>query len=106
MLKKLYGGPRVDRLQSEQELTQALLDFARNRTGNRSILKMFRGRRSRSMNRGDSRSNPDAATLPTSKNLPVTIHVHELKPEERACPVTLNGDVDHRRDFMECEKYE
>jgi transposase len=89
-LKKLYCGPRVDRLQSEQELAQALLDFA-EQLENKPIhpedipvktkaetepeyelrrVKRRKGRRQ----------------IANFENLPVTTHIHELKPEERACP--------------------
>jgi transposase len=85
-LKKLYCGPRVDRLQSEQELAQALLDFAQEldkkpihpqdlppQAGPEYELRRVKKRTGR-------------RHLANFENLPVTTHVHELKPEERACP--------------------
>lgn len=85
-LKKLYCGPRADRLQSEQELAQALLDFALEldrkpihpedvppRSEPEYELRRVKKRRGRRQ-------------IANFENLPVTTHVYELTPEERACP--------------------
>jgi len=85
-LKKLYCGPRADRLQSEQELAQALLDFAQEldhkpihpqdlppQAGPQYELRRVKKRTGRRQ-------------IANFENLPVTTHVHELQPPERACP--------------------
>ncbi|HEY6349675.1 MAG TPA: transposase [Candidatus Angelobacter sp.] len=89
-LKKLYVGPRADRLQSEQELAQALLDFAlqlekqpihpddippQSKTEPEPEYELRR------VKKGKGRRQ-----IAHFENLPVTTHIHELKPEERACP--------------------
>jgi transposase len=89
-LKKLYCGPRADRLQSEQELAQALLEFAQeldkkpihpqdippqSKTPSQPEYELRRVKK-RKGRRG----------LANFDHLPTTTHVHELKPEERACP--------------------
>lgn len=89
-LKKLYCGPRADRLQSEQELAQALLDFALQRekqpihpddlppttqTESEPEYEL------RKVKKGKGRR-----ALANFDHLPTITHVHELKPEERACP--------------------
>ena len=64
--KKWYYGPRADRLQSSGDVAQMLLTFAE---------ELRRGRRRKGRRH-----------LADFNNLPVTTHVHELSPEERACP--------------------
>ena len=84
--KKWYYGPRADRLCSERELGQALLDFGEaldekpihpddvpaspEPAYERQRVKRRRGRRA----------------LANFENLPVTTHVYELSAEERLCP--------------------
>ena len=84
--QKWYHGPRADRLKTRQELGQALLDFgeewaqkpappdgaaaASEPAAELRRVKRRRGRRA----------------LANFANLPVTTHVYELSPEERACP--------------------
>ena len=84
--QKWYYGPRADRLKTREELGQALLAFGEERAQKPAPpdeaaaasepaaelrrVKRRRGRRA----------------LANFENLPVTTHVYELSPEERACP--------------------
>jgi transposase len=85
-LKKWYYGPRADRLQSEGDLAQLLLNFAETldqKPVNPADLpphaepeeELRRVRRRKGRRR-----------VQDFENLPVTTHVHELSPEERVCP--------------------
>lgn len=89
-LKKLYCGPRADRLESEQELAQALLNFAldleckpihpddlppKTKTESEPEYELRRVKK-----------RPGRRALANFDHLPTTTQVHELKPEERACP--------------------
>jgi len=84
--QKWYYGPRADRLKTREELGQALLAFGEE-LGQKAVpvaeaaaasepayelrrVKRRRGRRA----------------LANFENLPVTTHVYELSPQERACP--------------------
>lgn len=89
-LKKLYCGPRADRLQSEQELAQALLEFAQE-LDKKPIHPQDVPPQSKTpaepeyeLRRVKKRKGRRA--LANFDHLPTTTHVHELKPEERACP--------------------
>jgi transposase len=84
--KKWYYGPRADRLASSGEVAQMLLDFA----GELDQKPVQPGdvpppsqpaTELRRVRRRKGRRN-----LANFENLPVTTHVHELSPEERACP--------------------
>jgi transposase len=84
--KKLYYGPRADRLQSDQDVAQMLLCFAEDQDqkpinkedlppasepeGELRRVKRRKGRRN----------------LANFENLPVRTHVYELSEAERACP--------------------
>jgi transposase len=89
-LRKLYCGPRADRLESEQELAQACLDFA---------LELER----KPLHPDDLPPQTQIAAMPEYElrrvkkragrralanfdHLPTTTHIHELTPDERACP--------------------
>jgi transposase len=83
---KWYYGPRADRLQSVGDLAQMLLRFAEAQDqkpinpedvprGSEPEEELRRVRRRK------GRRN-----LANFENLPVTTHVHELSPEQRACP--------------------
>jgi len=84
--KKLYYGPRADRLPSPGELAQLLLDFA-EQLDRRPIHAEDLPRAAepaeelRRVKRRKGRRN-----LANFENLPVTTHVHELSEAERACP--------------------
>jgi len=84
--KKWYYGPRADRLASSGEVAQMLLAFAE---------EVDR----KAVHPGDLPPAAEAADEPRRlrrragrrnlanfENLPVTMHVHELSAEERACP--------------------
>jgi transposase len=84
--KKWYYGPRADRLQSQGELAQLLLNFAEAldqkpihtedlpaSTEPTEALRRVARRKGR-------------RNLANFENLPVTTHVYELSEEERACP--------------------
>jgi len=84
--KKVYYGPRADRLQTDAELAQLLLNFAEaldlkpinsgevpSQTEPGEELRRVRRRKGR-------------RHLADFDNLPVTTHVYELSTEERICP--------------------
>jgi len=87
-LKKLYCGPRADRLESEQELAQVLLDFAEQLEGKpvpaQDIPPKSEAEPEYELRKIKKRKGRRA--LANFDHLPTTTHVHELKPEERACP--------------------
>jgi transposase len=84
--KKWYYGPRADRLQSQQDLAQMLLNFAGEldlkpisaddvppHSEPHEELRRVKRRKGR-------------RPLANFDNLPVTTHVYELSAEERGCP--------------------
>jgi len=84
--KRWYYGPRADRLQGSGELAQLLLNFAEEldrkpvhpddvppHAEPQEELRRVKRRRGR-------------RHLANFENLPVTTRVHELSPEQRACP--------------------
>jgi len=84
--KKWYYGPRADRLCSAGDLLQLLLQFAHEldqkpihsedvAPNAEPVYELRRVKRRRGRRH-----------LANFENLPVTTHVHELKPEERVCP--------------------
>jgi transposase len=83
--QKWYYGPRADRLQSNGDIAQMLLDFAAeldhkavqadDMPAAEPVAELRRVRR-----------RPGRRNLANFENLPVTTHVHELSPGERACP--------------------
>lgn len=85
-LKKLYCGPRADRLQSEQELAQALLDFALALDRKPIHPEDIPPRSEPEYELRSVRKRKGRRQIANFENLPVTHHVHELKPQERACP--------------------
>jgi transposase len=84
--KKWYYGPRADRLSSSGEVAQMLLDFA-GELNRRPVhpddvpAQAEPAEELRRVRRRKGRRN-----LANFENLPVTTHVHELGPAERACP--------------------
>jgi len=84
--KKWYYGPRADRLQSNNDLAQMLLNFAEE-LDNKPINKEDLPPASepvdelRRVKRRKGRRN-----LASFENLPVITHVYELNAEERLCP--------------------
>jgi transposase len=85
-LKKLYCGPRADRLQSEQELAQALLDFAQELDQKPIHPQDLPPQAEPEYQLRRVKKRAGRRQIANFENLPVTTHVHELKPEERACP--------------------
>jgi transposase len=84
--KKWYYGPRADRLHSDNDLAQMLLDFAEDL--NRKPVQAEDlpattepEEELRRVKRRKGRRN-----LATFENLPVTTHVYELNGDERLCP--------------------
>jgi transposase len=84
--KKWYYGPRADRLQSDQDVSQMLLNFAED-LDRRPIHPDDLPRAAepteelRRVKRRKGRRN-----LANFENLPVSTHVYELSEAERACP--------------------
>jgi transposase len=84
--KKLYYGPRADRLHSDLDVAQMLLCFAEDQD-QKPINKEDIPPQSepegelRRVKRGKGRRN-----LANFENLPVRTHVYELSEAERACP--------------------
>jgi len=85
-LKKLYCGPRADRLQSEQELAQALLDFAQELDRKPVHPEDVPSKVEPQYELRRVKKRTGRRQIANFENLPVTTHVHELKAEERACP--------------------
>jgi len=89
-LKKLYVGPRADRLESDAELAQALLDFAldleRKPVHRDDIPPKATTEAEPEYQLRRVKKRPGRRALANFDHLPTTTHVHELKPEERACP--------------------
>jgi transposase len=84
-LRKWYYGPRADQLQSEGDLAQLLLSFAKamdHKPINPSDLPPHPEPEEelRRLKRRKGRRR-----VADFENLPVTTHVHELSPEERKC---------------------
>ena len=84
--KKWYYGPRADRLQSDQDVAQMLLNFAEDldqKPINADDLPRPAepAEELRRVRRRKGRRN-----LANFENLPVTTHVYELSEAERACP--------------------
>jgi len=84
--KKWYYGPRADRLQSDQDVAQMLLNFAEaadHKPINTDDLPhpTEPSEELRRVKRRKGRRN-----LANFENLPVTTHVYELSEAERACP--------------------
>jgi transposase len=84
--KKWYYGPRADRLQSDNDLAQMLLNFAEEM--DRKPIQADDlpaasepAEELRRVKRRKGRRN-----LANLENLPVTTHVYELNAEERLCP--------------------
>jgi len=84
--KKWYYGPRADRLASSGEVAQMLLAFAEEvdrkpvHPGDLPPAAEAADEPRRLRRRAGRRN------LANFENLPVTMHVHELSAEERACP--------------------
>ncbi len=86
-LKKWYYGPRADRLTSDQELAQMLLEFGESLdqkpvdTSDLAPSEEKPAEPARRVRKGRDRRN-----IERFENLPTTTHVYELSEAERACP--------------------
>ena len=89
-LKKLYCGPRADRLQSEAEIAQALLEFAEQLEQKpihpQDVPPQSKAAAEPEYELRRVKKRKGRRALANFDHLPTTTHVHELKPEERACP--------------------
>src|SRR5580700_6703458 len=83
--KKWYYGPRADRLQSTEELSQLLLNFAEQLEQKPihpgDVPPQTEQQQQRRVERRKGRRH-----LANFENLPVTTRVYELSGNERACP--------------------
>jgi transposase len=84
--KKWYYGPRADRLQSSEELSQLLLNFAEqlDRKPIHPDDVPPQGEQEQPLRRVKRRKG--RRHLANFENLPVTTRVYELSAEQRACP--------------------
>jgi transposase len=83
--KKWYYGPRADRL-SENELAQALLDFAEELGKQPLPSEEVPPARKPAYEWRRVKRRPGRRALANFENLPVRTHVYELSAEEQACP--------------------
>ena len=86
--RKWYYGPRADRLRSTGEVAQMLLDFAeeldRKPVNPEDVPPQTKPEPEYELRRVQRRKG--RRDLTNFDNLPVTVKVHELSPEERVCP--------------------
>jgi transposase len=82
--KKMYYGPRADRLHSSADLAQALLEFAEQLDHKPIHPEATKGEPEYELRRVKRRKG--RRNLANFENLPVTTHIHELSGEERKCP--------------------
>ena len=99
-LKKLYYGPRADRLRTPAELAQMLLDFAtglERRPVNGEDLPPSPQQAAPAAADADPkaarRARKGRRNLADFDRLPVTRHVHDLSDEQKVCPCCGNGRV-------------
>src|ERR1035438_1533951 len=83
--KKWYYGPRADRLASNGELAQMLMDFA-ERLDQKPILTNDLPRAEPELELRRVKRRKGRRALANFENLPVTTQVYELSAEERLCP--------------------
>ena len=104
--KKLYYGPRADRLQSEQELAQALLEFAEQLEQKpihpEDVPPQSKAEAEPEYELRRVKKRKGRRALANFDHLPTTTHIHELKPEERACP----GCGQERKEIGEEKSYQ
>ena len=84
--KKWYYGPRADRLQSDGDLAQMLLNFAESQDNKPVNPDDVPPRYEPEEELRRVRRRKGRRHLASFENLPVTTHVHELSAEQRACP--------------------
>ncbi|HVH85735.1 MAG TPA: IS66 family transposase [Terriglobales bacterium] len=83
--KKLYYGPRADRLASN-DMAQALLEFAEQLESKPIHPEDVPAPAEPEYELRRVKRRPGRRNLANFENLPVTTHVHELSAEERICP--------------------
>lgn len=84
--KRWYYGPRSDRLRSDQELGQALLEFAEQLEQTPVLVEGLPSRAEAEDELRRVKRRKGRRPVADFENLPVTTHVYELPPEQRACP--------------------
>jgi transposase len=83
--QKWYYGPRADRLKTREELGQALLAFGEE-LGQKAVPVAEAAAASEPAYELRRVKRRGRRALANFENLPVTTHVYELSPQERACP--------------------
>jgi transposase len=84
--KRWYYGPRADRLRSDQELGQALLEFAEQLEQKPVLVGGLPSWAEAEDELRRVKRRKGRRPVADFENLPVTTHVYELTPEQRACP--------------------
>jgi transposase len=84
--KKWYYGPRADRLQSAGDAAQMLLEFAAELDHKPVHVDDLAASAQPAEELRRVRRRAGRRNLADFESLPVTTHVHELAPAERACP--------------------
>jgi transposase len=84
--KKLYYGPRADRLSSSGDLPQMLLEFAQQLEAKPIHPKDVPAKAEPEYELRRVKRRPGRRHLANFENLPVTTKVYELTAEERVCP--------------------
>ena len=84
--KKWYYGPRADRLQSDQDVAQMLLNFAEELDCKPIHAEDLPAAAEPAEELRRVKRRKGRRNLANFENLPVTTHVYELSEAERACP--------------------
>jgi len=84
--KKWYYGPRADRLQSDQDVAQMLLNFAEELDSKPVHAEDLPAAAEPAEELRRVKRRKGRRNLANFENLPVTTHVYELSEAERACP--------------------
>ncbi|HVH86150.1 MAG TPA: IS66 family transposase zinc-finger binding domain-containing protein, partial [Terriglobales bacterium] len=84
--KKLYYGPRADRLHSSADIAQALLEFAEGLNQKAIHPDDVPAKTEPEYELRRIKRHPGRRNLANFENLPVTTHVDELSAEQRICP--------------------
>lgn len=84
--KKLYYGPRADRLHSSADIAQALLEFAEGLNQKAIHPDDVPAKTEPEYELRRIKRHPGRRNLANFENLPVTTHVYELSAEQRICP--------------------
>src|ERR1700691_2295970 len=84
--KKWYHGPRADRLETSQDLAQALLEFGEQLQNNSIHPEDVPPKGEPEYELRRVKRRPGRRNLANFENLPVTTQVYELSAEQRQCP--------------------